>query len=406
MLTEREQRGLQIAALTKIEKNRLGWRVPSQSGNGAYIVSLDGEPYCTCPDFEKRVDRCKHIYAVEYVIQRETQADGRTTYTESVKVTYSQNWPAYNTAQRDEKPEFMHLLSELCSRVLQPAQAKGRPRLPLSEMLFCAGLKMYSTVSGRRFMGDLDMAYEKGYISHVPHYNSVFNTLENPDLTPVLNNLIEVSATPLKMVETNFAIDSSGFSTCRFDRWFDEKWGRERSRKQWLKAHIMCGVSTNIVTSVEITPSYVHDAPVMPSLVSSTARRFNMAAVSADKAYLSDHNLRAIADAGAKPYIPFKSNTLGTGSPLWAWMYHQFMVRHEEFMAQYHKRSNVETTFSMIKGKFGDSVRSKTETAQVNEILLKVLCHNIVVLIHAMYELGLRPSFWAESEVAQEVGSN
>ncbi len=131
-----------------------------------------------------------------------------------------------------------------------------------------------------------------------------------------------------------------------------------------------------------------------------------MAAVSADKAYLSGRNLTAIAEAGAMPYIPFKSNTLGSGSPLWSWMYHQFVVRHEDFMAQYHKRSNVETTFSMIKGKFSDSVRSKTETAQVNEILLKVLCHNIVVLIHAMYELGLRPRFWAESEVAQKVGSN
>jgi transposase len=54
----------------------------------------------------------------------------------------------------------------------------------------------------------------------------------------------------------------------------------------------------------------------------------------------------------------------------------------------------VETTFSMIKRKFGDSLRSKTETAQVNETLAKVLCHNIVVLIHEMYELGIEPVFW------------
>jgi len=50
-----------------------------------------------------------------------------------------------------------------------------------------------------------------------------------------------------------------------------------------------------------------------------------------------------------------------------------------------------------IKRKFGDSLRSKTDTAQVNETLAKVLCHNLVVLIHEMYELGLDPVFWAES---------
>ena len=30
----------------------------------------------------------------------------------------------------------------------------------------------------------------------------------------------------------------------------------------------------------------------------------------------------------------------------------------------------------MIKAKFGDKVRSKTDTAQVYEALMKVLCHN------------------------------
>jgi hypothetical protein len=47
------------------------------------------------------------------------------------------------------------------------------------------------------------------------------------------------------------------------------------------------------------------------------------------------------------------------------------------------------------KAKFGDLIRSKTDTAMVNESLLKVLCHNPVVLIHEMYELGIEPVFWA-----------
>ena len=52
-----------------------------------------------------------------------------------------------------------------------------------------------------------------------------------------------------------------------------------------------------------------------------------------------------------------------------------------------------EFTFSMMKRKFGDSLRSKTDVSMVNETLCKVLCHNLVVLIHEMYELGIAPSF-------------
>jgi hypothetical protein len=67
-------------------------------------------------------------------------------------------------------------------------------------------------------------------------------------------------------------------------------------------------------------------------------------------------------------------------------------VRHNQFLQHYHKRAKVESTFSMMKRKFGDSLRSKTDVA-VNETLCKVLSHNLVVLIREMHELGIDPMF-------------
>jgi hypothetical protein len=61
----------------------------------------------------------------------------------------------------------------------------------------------------------------------------------------------------------------------------------------------------------------------------------------------------------------------------------------EDYLRHYHKRSNVESTFSMVKRKFGDSLWSKTDTAMVNEALAKLLAHNAVVVIHEMYELEI-----------------
>jgi len=57
----------------------------------------------------------------------------------------------------------------------------------------------------------------------------------------------------------------------------------------------------------------------------------------------------------------------------------------------------------MIKGKFGDGVRSKRDIGMINEVLAKVLCHNVCVLIQAIHELGIEPNFCAQIGLAQKV---
>ena len=411
----REQRGLVIAATTKVQDADGTWTVPSQSGHGQYTVKPVYNGFrCNCPDFETRGVKCKHIHAVEYTMQREsiTQVEtnvttGETTVTqtekvvETVKVTYGQDWKAYNAAQTNEKRLFLSLLFDLCRGIPEPVQVTGRPRLSRSDMIFAAAYKIYSTVSARRFMTDLMEAQDKGYMTKTPHFNSIFNYLELPEVTPILQALIQRSSLPLKAIETDFAVDSSGFGTSRFVKWFDVKHNGEVSHHDWIKLHVMSGVTTNIVTSVEVTGRDAHDAPQFPGLVATTAKNFAISEVSADKAYSSRKNLTTVDNLGGTAFIAFKKNATGKGTAtgngegceLWSKMFHYYSYRKDEFFAHYHKRSNSETTFSMIKAKFGDSLRSKTTTAQINEALCKVLCHNICVVIQSMYELGVDPQF-------------
>jgi hypothetical protein len=109
-------------------------------------------PRCRCPDFEFRQQRCKHIYAVEIVLRREVtvSSDGTQTVIETVTVKqkYTQEWPAYNKAQTNEKAHFITFLHELCSGIEEPIQTNGRPPLPLSDIIFAATYKTYSTISG------------------------------------------------------------------------------------------------------------------------------------------------------------------------------------------------------------------------------------------------------------------
>jgi hypothetical protein len=146
----------------------------------------------------------------------------------------NQNWTAYNRAAIEEKRRFVVLLSDLCRSVPQPEQqGRGRPRLPLSDMLFASAYKVYVGFSSRRFTTDLRDAFVGGYINSTPHFNSVSNYLAKLELTDILKELITASSLPLKAIETEFAVDSSGFSTCRYVRWFNKRWGREVDNREW-----------------------------------------------------------------------------------------------------------------------------------------------------------------------------
>lgn len=391
----RQLKGLEIATHRDITRDGNIWLVPSQTDSTIYRTDLFLQT-CTCPDFEKHKLKCKHLYAVEFLIQKESGM-ALPVPERRLQETFKQAWHEYNLAQINEKAKFQELLYALCQNIedLPRKGVAGRNRLPLGEMIFCVVFKVYSLFSGRRFISDLMEAQRRGFISRTPHFNSIFNYLELPQMTDCLRQLIVESSLPLKAVETEFAVDSSGFTTGQFVRWFDVKYGNTEDWHDWIKLHLMCGVRTHIVTSVEISGRYSNDSPYFKPLVNATAASgFNLHEVSADKAYSSRGNLRLVEKHGGTPYIAFKDNAKG-GSKCQVWnkMFHLYSLHQEEYMKHYHKRSNSESTFSMIKAKFGERIRSKTTTAQTNEALCKILSHNLCCLVQSIYELGIEPDF-------------
>jgi transposase len=401
----RELKALEIAARTKIAFVNDVWIVPAQTSSGSYRVSIGTTPSCQCDDFQLRRQPCKHVIAAQLVCAREQDGQAPEMATDAVpkKPTYKQNWPRYNEAQQTEKVRFRQLLFDLCRGLPNPEQiGSGRRWTPMADMVFACGLKVYTTVSSRRFACDLKDAHALGYLSHLMNSVSVCSFLENGLLTPALQDLIVRSSRPLSLLETNFAPDSTGFSTSRFVRWHDEKYGCARSAHAWVKAHAICGVKTNIVTAVEIGQRDAADSPFFKPLVAKTAENFTVKEVPADKAYLSHENLAVVDRLGGTAFVPYKVNSQpGEAGTLWEKMYFYFQFRRDEFLKHYHQRSNIESTFSMVKVKFRDHVRSKTDVAMKNEVLCKFLCHNICVVHQSHIELGIEPVFWGKGLTAR-----
>lgn len=396
----RKQRGYEIAKTTRIIQNEKGqWKVPSQSGSGYYMVISNGfEAKCSCPDYETRHCKCKHQWAVEMIVTQEVDNEGNVTITKTVRKTYKQDWKNYNLAQETEKKLFMKLLSDITSRVRQPTYSYGRPEKQLGDALFSIIYKVYSTFSSRRFTTDMKTAVENQFIEQITPRSTMSDYFNKKELTTLLAQIVQLTSLPLTTIEKDFAIDSTGFGTSNFQRWFSFKYGKEINSRKWVKCHFMTGVKSNIITSVKITSEFENDCPQLKELVNTTSENFEMQEVSADKAYLSRENMNLINSYDAIPFIPMKSNSTGKarGSFTWKRMYHYFMLNNEDFLNHYHKRSNAETTVHMIKSKFGDAVRSKSWIAQVNEVLCKVICHNICCVIMEMHTLGIESNFVRE----------
>jgi transposase len=317
------------------------------------------------------------------------------------------DWHAYNAAQINEKTLLLLLLSQLCAGLMQPLHTFGRPPIPLGDVLFAMVLKVYNKTTCRQCIPDLQDAQSRDLISKVPMPSTILKYLEMKSTTRFLRQLIIESSLPLSEIETVFAIDSTGLSTSQFVRWVDHRSGKAevRDKRSWVKLHVMCGVLTNIITAVEISGPSAGDSPFFKALLLTTLRHFRVKEVSCDKAYSALKNLLLAWQNKCLPFIPFKSNAKPehrSRNHLWTRLYHFYSMNADWFEKHYHRRSNVESTFSMIKRRFDPHLRCRTKTAQINEALCKILCHNLCVIIHSMYEREIEPEFWKDHEASDD----
>jgi hypothetical protein len=107
-------------------------------------------------------------------------------------------------------------------------------------------------------------------------------------------------------------------------------------------------------------------------------------------------------EAGVAAYIPFKDNAV-INPKTEAWSRHlcEFLLHQERFLPHYHRRSNGETVFAMIKAKFGGSVLSRSPVAQINEVLAKCVAHNLCCVVKAIFTADLAPTFWSDAPLAR-----
>ena len=339
-----------------------------------------------------------------------SQEVGASTSVEKADRKYSRDWAAYNGACTHEVTDVKHLLggfSDLINLIemgLQGFRGKGRPPFPLGYAVFATVLKAYSGLPSRPLESLLNECVELGCLRNVPmclssggadanaglaqgpvripQFNTVCQFLRSEWLTPLLLELVTATAHPLRVMEREFAVDGTGWSTRWNERWLDHRLSTESDRQQWNKLHLVVGCKTNVVARAAVSPGSHHDHPYFRPLVTVTAKYFNVEAVLADMGYLSRSSYNMGRQLETSIRIPFKVNNLPSvdDGSAWSENLRYFEQNCDAFMAEYHKRSNVESTNSALKRVMPEKLRTRDFGAQVNEALAKLVAYNLRVL--------------------------
>ncbi len=304
-------------------------------------------------------------------------------------------WTEYNLYQTQERILAYKIINDVVNYLqLQNKPINGRPSVEINDMIKSLLVKSYNNISARRLNSELIMFKGLGYIDKVYHFNTILKYLGDPEINYILETIMKELAVPMKELEKYFAIDATGFSTLDKKQWKEIRLDF-KVHKDYRKLHMICGVKTNVIVSAYVTEGTCNDSPYFKPLLEDTTKRFKIEEISADAGYLSRDNCDSAKSIGASPYIMPKKNVTARAKGSFAWREMVLMWQNNlsKFNEHYHKRSNAESTFSMIKRKFGNTLRGHCDTTKENEIMCKVCCHNISVLVEAMMLYNAKPHF-------------
>ena len=193
------------------------------------------------------------------------------------------------------------------------------------------------------------------------------------------------------------AVDATGFPTAHASAyythratgappaWFDGGWAQCPQRRRWVKASAVADVATHLLLGLSATWGPTQDAPTLLPLLDATLATLppghTLGTVLADAAYDSEANRVGVRARGLpRPVIALNRGRYA----------HQLPRTPERRRAaqrfarrRYRQRAHVECVFSCIKRTLGATLAARRPQQQLLALWLRVLAHNIGLLLRA-----------------------
>ena len=299
-------------------------------------------------------------------------------------------------------------LSQKEKDILEPPKdtQRGRKPIPFKERIFYLVDQVNTGKADLEYEGMMGEIVRQGYTSAPCRCTSLSKYANDSALPIFFDRLIEHSARAMNRYEHIFAIDATGFNCTTKNDYYAQKHHRKKE-SDWCDTHVICGVNSNIITAATVHHKYTSDEldEVIP-LLEKTRRIFAIDYLLGDGGYMSEEKMEQVSsECSVRMVFPIKDNTLAySPSRGVAWNENVRLNLSEIWNDIYHPRSNVETVFSSIKKRIGETVHAHGEIARINEVYCKLVVHNLYVLIVYYFVAKICPPFIKVDEVEELLG--
>lgn len=261
----------------------------------------------------------------------------------------------------------------------------------LAQLVVCLVLREFFTTDYRGIVGILEDSSDLRAIlelKEVPHYTTIQKAgarlLKKQPMRKLMTGILKRATADQRMEEvvSLAALDGTGFESRHVSRYFVERreGQGEYFRKGFPKVGLICDTSNHLVLAGVPERGPQFDRTHFRTALQEATGQKLIGILLADAGYDTEANhLHARETHGIRMVIPATHGKQSDRLPRRG--FYRRLMRTCFPADLYRQRWQVETVMSMLKRNLGSCLRSRTYWSQGREILLRLLTHNIMIVL-------------------------